>query len=39
MKLCSKALSQKPITYMVAPSDYNAAVVEFDVSVQPPPLP
>ena len=38
MKLCSKDFSQKPIQYMVAPSDSNAAVVEFVGSGQHPPL-
>ena len=38
MKLCSKAFSQKPIKYMVAPRNYNASVVEFVGNGQPPPL-
>ena len=36
MELYSKAFIQQPIKYMVAPSDYNTAVVEFDGSGQPP---
>ena len=38
MKLCSKAFSQQPINSMVAPRDYDASVVEFVGSGQPPPL-
>ena len=38
MKLCFKDFSQQPIKYMVAPSEYNASVVEFDGSGQPPPI-
>ena len=38
MKFCSKAFRQQPIKYMVAPRKYNASVVEFDGSGQPPPM-
>ena len=38
MKLCSKYFSQQPMKYMVAPSDYNADVIEFVSSGQPPSL-
>ena len=38
MKFCSKASRQEPMKYMVAPSETNAYVVEFDGIGHPPPL-
>ena len=38
MKLFSMPFNQQPIKSMVAPRNYNAAVVEFVDSGQPPPL-
>ena len=38
MEFCSKDFSQKSMKSMVAPSESNASIFEFDGSVKPPPL-